>query len=138
LLKIFSKKRYFYLYFVYQHADNILVHRESIKLADFGLSKKIAEASSNAKIFGVIPYVDPKIYNDNCKSYKFNKKSDVYSIGILMWQISSGNKPFYNEGLAYDLPLALAIVNGKREKIISGTPTEYSNLYEGKYIRTPS
>jgi len=96
-------------------------------LADFGLSRKIAEASS--KTFGIIPYVDPK--SNQSKNYKFSKKSDVYSIGVLMWQISSGRKPF-NAETVYDAGLALEIVNGKREAIIDGTPFEYSNLYEGK------
>ncbi len=96
-----------------------------------GLSRKIAEASS--KIFDTIPYVDPKcFYNDRnqIQNYELNKKSDVYSIGVLMWQISSGRKPF-NAETDYDVGLALAIVNGKREGIINGTPIEYSNLYEG-------
>ena len=63
-----------------KHAENILVHQRNIKLTDFGLSKKVTEASSNtSKIFGVIPYVDPKKFND--QNYKLNKKSDVYSIG---------------------------------------------------------
>lgn len=48
-----------------------------------------------------------------------------------MWQISSGHKPFYNEDSKYDITLALAIVNGKREKTIGGTSPEYSNLYKG-------
>ena len=101
-------------------------------MADFGLSRKIAEASS--KIFGTISYVDPKCFSNEgnqSKKYKFNKKSDVYSIGVLMWQISSGRKPF-NAETDYDAGLTLAIVNGKREEIIDGTPIEYSNLYEGK------
>ena len=98
-------------------------------MADFGLSRKIAEASNKAK-FGVIPYMDPKGLND--KSYKLNKKSDVYSIGILMWQISSGYKPYHAEGTDYDVKLSLDIINGKREEIIDGTPPEYHKLYQGK------
>ena len=48
-----------------------------------------------SEIFGVVPYVDPKSFNnqfngDKSEYYKLNKKSDVYSIGVLMWQISSG------------------------------------------------
>jgi len=105
-------------------------------LIDFGLSKKILEASTSALgMFGVIPYMDPKIFNNRnnnpSKNYKLNKKSDVYSIGVLMWQISSGREPFYPED-NYDISLALAIQEGKREKITDGTPIEYSNLYTSK------
>ncbi|CAB4435330.1 unnamed protein product [Rhizophagus irregularis] len=61
------------------HGDNILVHQKKIKLTDFGLSKKIAEASSNtSKILGVIPFVDPKKLYD--QGYKLNKKSDVQRV----------------------------------------------------------
>ncbi|UZO07132.1 uncharacterized protein OCT59_027430 [Rhizophagus irregularis] len=109
------------------HADNVLMHQKKIKLADFGLSRKIAKTSSNnaSKVFGLIPFVDPRKLND--QDYELNKKSDVYSIGVLMWQISSGKKPFSN--CNHDVSLSLSIVNGKREEIIDNTPIEYSNLY---------
>ncbi|GBC10880.1 hypothetical protein RclHR1_09990005 [Rhizophagus clarus] len=111
------------------HAKNILVHQKNIKLADFGLSKKIAEESSNAsKVFGVIPYIDPKSLND--QQYKLNEKSDIYSIGVLMWQISSGLQPFKDKGFDYDMKLSVAILNGLREEIVNETPIKYSNLYE--------
>ncbi len=97
-------------------------------MADFGSSKKIARASSNtSKVFGVIPFIDPKSLND--KGYKLNKKSDVYSIGVLMWHISSRYQPFSDNN--YDESLILSIINGKREEIIGGTPINYSNLYTG-------
>src|SRR5215469_13133931 len=104
------------------------MHQRNIKLADFGLSKKFAKASSNvSKMFGVIPFIDPKSLND--PNYKLDKKSDVYSIGILMWQISSGHQPFSD--CDYHVSLILPIINGKREEIIDGTPINYSNLYTG-------
>ena len=61
-----------------------------------------------------------------------NPKSDVYSIGVLFWQLSSGRRPFYDENTPYDISLAADIKNGKREDIIENTPVEYSNLYKGK------
>ena len=109
------------------------MHQKNIKLADFGLSKKIAEASSNtSKMFGVIPYVDPKslINSENQgQNYKLNKKYDVYSVGVIMWQISSGCEPF--KGKDYDVTLIVSIHNGLREEIIDRTPPEYSKLYTG-------
>ena len=106
-------------------------------MADFGLSKKITESSNDttndtSKIFGIIPYVDPKKFNKvQGQSYKLNNKSDVYSVGVLLWQISSGRQPFYDGDNIYDLSLALDILNGKREETIDGTPVEYSKLYAG-------
>ncbi|CAI2185193.1 18020_t:CDS:2, partial [Funneliformis geosporum] len=114
------------------HAGNVLIHQKKIKLADFGLSKKIDDASSTS-IDGIIPYVDPKAFNHQHtinnpkKNYKLNKKSDIYSIGVLMWQISSGCQPF--DSVDYDITLVLAIIGGEREQLIDGTPIEYSNLY---------
>ncbi|CAB4393251.1 unnamed protein product [Rhizophagus irregularis] len=110
------------------HSGNILIHQKSIKLADFGLSKKVTETSSfTSRICGVIPYVDPKRLND--QNYKLNKKSDVYSVGVLLWQISSGHKPFSGEGIEHDANFSLSLVNGKREKVIDGTPDKYRDLY---------
>ncbi|PKK60156.1 kinase-like protein [Rhizophagus irregularis] len=109
------------------HGNNILIHQKSIKLADFGLSKKIVEASSSdaSKILGAIIYIDPKKFND--QNYKLNKKSDVYSVGVLFWQISSGHGPFHEDD--YGPSLMFSILNGRREEIIDGTPVKYSNLY---------
>ncbi|CAI2180549.1 5708_t:CDS:2 [Funneliformis geosporum] len=67
------------------HSSNILIRKGMIKLADFGLLKRIEEATKQqSKVFGVIPYIDPK----------------------------SGRPPVYVEDEQYDIDLAIDISQG--------------------------
>jgi serine/threonine protein kinase len=100
-------------------------------LADFGLSKRIEDASKKkANFFGMIPYIDPKRFNST-QPYSLNEKSDVYSVGVLLWEISSGVPPFH-EG-DNDMGLIYRISQDRRETTVPDTPVDYVNLYTGKY-----
>ena len=127
------------------HSNNILIQQNSIKLADFGLSKRIKNTSKiSLSSFDTIPYNDPEGFEitrekphdvnsfsgsarNKIEKYKLNEKSDVYSVGVLFWELSSGKKPFADK--EYNLVLA---TEGLREGIVVGTPEEYSNLYTSK------
>ena len=54
----------------------------------------------------------------------------MYSVGVLLWEISSGTPPFCKE--TYDVGLACGISQGLREEVISDTPNDYAKLYTGK------
>ena len=82
----------------------------------------------------MVPYIDPKRFNrQNNKAYSLNEKSDIYSVGVLLWEISSGKPPFYNEGERNDIGLALDISQGLRETPVPNTPEVYKNMYSGNY-----
>ncbi|PKY27016.1 kinase-like protein, partial [Rhizophagus irregularis] len=83
-------------------------------------------------VYGNLPYIAPEVISGKVTTFK----SDIYSIGILMWEISSGQPPFINYEHNYDL--AMNIVNGIRPKIVSGTPLEYKNLMKQCWDADPS
>ena len=105
------------------HSGNILVKGiQRFIISDLGFCGPADKPLKS--IYGNLPYIAPEVIVD--KEYTF--KSDIYSIAMLMWEISSGQPPFSNH--EHDYYLAMDIVNGMRPKIVSGTPLEYESLME--------
>ncbi|GBC06866.1 hypothetical protein RclHR1_07100002 [Rhizophagus clarus] len=102
------------------HSGNILLYKTSIRISDLGFCGP-ADKPLNS-IYGNLPYIAPEVISGKRTSFA----SDIYSIGMLMWEISSGQPPFIN--FENDYELALRIINGMRPKIIPGTPLEYKKL----------
>ncbi|PKK65984.1 kinase-like protein [Rhizophagus irregularis] len=101
------------------HSGNILFTTK-FSISDLGFCGP-ADKPLKSK-YGNLPYIAPEVIIGKEQTYK----SDIYSIAMLMWEISSGQPPFFNYEHDYDL--AMNIVNGIRPKIVPGTPLEYKNL----------
>ena len=82
-------------------------------------------------MYGNLPYIAPEVITGKETTFA----SDIYSIGMLMWEISSGQPPFVNK---HNYDLAIKIVNGMRPKIIPGTPLEYKELMEQCWDADPT
>ncbi|RGB43022.1 P-loop containing nucleoside triphosphate hydrolase protein [Rhizophagus diaphanus] len=100
-----------------------------VLIADFGLSKHLAEATSNSmgSRIGIIEYVEPQFLRS--VNYVKDKRSDVYSLGVLLWEITSGRPPFCYTKERDMLGYHIGYMN-LREELIEGTPLEYQQLYQ--------
>ncbi|RGB23168.1 kinase-like domain-containing protein [Rhizophagus diaphanus] len=109
------------------HSGNILqvtISNESdeIYISDFGLSGPSKKQESNDKICGVLPYISPEVLNGE----PYTSSSDIYSLGVIMTEFSSGKPPFYKR--KHDTSLVLEICNGLRPEFGKGTPEIYKKL----------
>jgi serine/threonine protein kinase len=67
----------------------------SIKINDFGLSKIIKSidmSKSNSDCLGTVQWMAPEVIKQN----KYSTKCDVYSFGIIMWEIATRKKLYEN------------------------------------------
>ncbi|KAI8350711.1 kinase-like domain-containing protein [Mortierella sp. GBAus27b] len=101
------------------------------------VSKKITGLSTvkddNDPLIGIMAYIAPERFRN--PKY-FDAKCDIYSLGVLLWELTSGHTAFSK--VPQDVHLAVAIMNGKRELPVEGTPAEYQALYEKCWQSDPS
>ncbi|POG74691.1 kinase-like domain-containing protein, partial [Rhizophagus irregularis DAOM 181602=DAOM 197198] len=114
------------------HSGNILYHQYSNiwYISDLGFCGPADKPLKS--IYGNLPYIAPEVIVG--KGYI--SASDIYSIAMIMWEISSGQPPFANYEDDYDL--AMDIVNGMRPKFVSGTPLKYKELMEQCWDADPT
>ena len=81
------------------HFDEIFPEKIVVKITDFGLSRhshlySLVPGSTANTTLKIIPirYAAPEVLSPNATSEVYTEKSDVYSMGVLMWEAYSGGK----------------------------------------------
>jgi len=101
------------------------------KIGDLGLCQQISYKNDPDKIFGVIPYMAPEVLSKNL----YTKESDIYSFGMIMWEHTTGKKPFHDR--PHDQYLMLDILEGERPQITDDTPEFYAELMKSCWDHNP-
>ncbi|RHZ85804.1 hypothetical protein Glove_60g61 [Diversispora epigaea] len=104
------------------HPGNILSFnfKNNMWISDFGLSKLIRANPNNPEkknIVGVLPYIAPEVLSGD---EEYTKAADVYSYGIITYEMITGFPPYPD--IPHDEDLAIKICNGLRPKIPFHTP----------------
>ncbi len=117
--------------------ENVLISDDGdVKIADFGLVRAVAAAgiTSTRVILGTAAYLSPEQVRDG----DAGPRSDVYSAGILAYELLTGRTPFTGDSafsIAYrrldaDVPLASAAIDG--------VPRQFDELVQRATARDPA
>ncbi|GBC38162.1 kinase-like domain-containing protein [Rhizophagus irregularis DAOM 181602=DAOM 197198] len=117
------------------HSKNILLDKsyKSYQKWQFGqwligLSQPADNILSNKVSYDIAPEI--------FKGTAFSKNSDVYSMGMVMWELTSGYKPFAN--IEHNTSLIDDIINGTRPEITDDTPDCFGNLIKSCWHYNPT
>uniref|UniRef100_A0A3Q7XIP2 Serine/threonine-protein kinase STY13-like n=2 Tax=Cicer arietinum TaxID=3827 RepID=A0A3Q7XIP2_CICAR len=86
------------------NADNLLLtaNQESVKLADFGLAREESVTEMMTAETGTYRWMAPELYSTvtlrQGEKKHYNNKVDVYSFGIVLWELLTNRMPF--EGMS--------------------------------------
>lgn len=102
--------------------QNIIISKEGkVKVTDFGIAKAATSNTITSNAMGSVHYISP----EQARGGYSDEKSDIYSLGVTMYEMLSGNVPF--EG---DSTVAVALSHIQEEAAPlhepgSGDPDEF-------------
>ncbi|CAG8512347.1 1096_t:CDS:10, partial [Ambispora leptoticha] len=104
------------------HGGNILINLEGrAVIADMTLSFSDGGYPSS-RLTGVLPYIAPEIL----KRQPIARAANIYSFGIIMWELATGERAFANR--AHDDALAMEIYRKLRPRIPNNIPECFAAL----------
>lgn len=114
-------------------SHNVLLDRSGkAKLTNFGLS--MTQASSVLKLdkgSQAIRWLAPEVL----KRAPHTEQSDIYSYGIILWEIVTGKIPYSRQD---DTEVFKKVLSGEREKIPADVVPEWSNLITRCWAALPA
>ncbi len=73
---------------------NIMIQPDGrVLLSDFGIAKAADSATVTTVMPGTVPYMSP----EQCRNERLDTRTDVYSLGVVVFEMLAGRRPFMGE-----------------------------------------
>ncbi|XP_062078262.1 uncharacterized protein LOC133782860 isoform X2 [Humulus lupulus] len=120
-------------------SDNLLVnlrdpHRPICKVGDLGLSKVKCQTLISGSVRGTLPWMAPELLNGS--NSLVSEKVDVFSFGIVMWELLTGEEPYAD--LHYGAIIGGIVSNTLRPLVPESCDPEWRSLMERSWSTEPS
>jgi len=107
------------------------------KLTDFGLAKmksanQITQTAAGEKAQGTVAWMAPELFK---RRSKFTNKADIYSLGVLFWEIAARKVPFADASTQE--VLVEWVKDGETEDIPEDTPPAFGALIKSCWQKNP-
>jgi serine/threonine protein kinase len=118
-------------------SNNVLVsHDGAVKLVDFGIARANSQQhkTQTGTLKGKIPYMSP----EQCRGLPIDRRSDLFSLGVLLYELTVGHRPFRGEA---DFAIMDAIVSHGAKpptQVVSSYPPQLEAIVMKLLERAPS
>ncbi|XP_057804306.1 serine/threonine/tyrosine-protein kinase HT1-like [Salvia miltiorrhiza] len=122
--------------------DNLLLtaDQKSVKLADFGLAREETVTEMMTAETGTYRWMAPELYSTvtlrQGEKKHYNNKVDVYSFGIVLWELLTNRMPF--EGMSNLQAAYAAAFKQERPTLPDETPAELAYIIQSCWVEDPN
>ncbi|KAF8397029.1 hypothetical protein HHK36_018667 [Tetracentron sinense] len=127
---------------VLQNIDNLLLtaNQKSVKLADFGLAREESVTEMMTAETGTYRWMAPELYSTvtlrQGEKKHYSNKVDVYSFGIVLWELLTNRMPF--EGMSNLQAAYAAAFKQERPSLPEDIPHNLALVIQSCWIEDPN
>lgn len=114
--------------------QNIMISKDGkVKVTDFGIAKAVSSNTVHADMMGSVHYTSPEQARNGYVTYR----SDIYSLGIVMYEMATGQVPFDGDSTVAVALQHLQSEMPKASAIAEDLPISVEHIIEKATMKSP-